>query len=92
MCVWVTAERTYCDIGGAVCLQEAVKVLPGLGYPVDDLNQVVAASVFVDLCLDQLSPKKTAQEPFDWLGVIRAQHPPGAEPIVIRTKTARFSL
>lgn len=76
-----------------MCLQEAVEVLPGLGYPVDDLNQVVAARVFIDLCLDQLSPKEAAQEALDWLGVIRAQHPPEAKPIVSgATKTARLSL
>ena len=69
-------ELTYGDIGGAVCLQEAVEMLPGLGDPVDDLNQVIAAHVFIDLCLYQLSAQESAQETFDGLGVVGAQHPP----------------
>lgn len=77
-CVCVYVKPTYGDIRGAVCLQEAVEVLPGLGYPVDDLNQVIAAHVLIDLRLYQLSPQEPAQETFDWFGVIRAQHPPGA--------------
>lgn len=73
MCVF---ELTYGDIGGAVCLQEAVEMLPGLGDPVDDLNQIIAAHVFVDLRLNQLSAQEAAQEPLDGLGVVGAQHPP----------------
>lgn len=76
-CVYV--KPTYGDIRGAVCLQEAVEVLPGLGYPVDDLNQVIAAHVLIDLRLYQLSPQEPAQETFNWFSVIRAQHPPGAK-------------
>ena len=72
MCVRLTDG----DIRGAVCLQEAVEVLPGLGDPVDDLDQVVAARVLIDLRLDQLPPQETAQEPFDRLRVVGAQHPP----------------
>jgi len=59
-----------------VCLQEAVEVLPGLGDPVNDLNQVIAAHVLIDLCLDQLTPQEATQETFDWLCMVGAQHPP----------------
>ena len=59
-----------------MCLQEIVEVLPCLGHPVDDLNQVIAARVLIDLCLYQLSPQETAQEAFNWLRVVCAQHPP----------------
>lgn len=59
-----------------MCLQEAVEVLPGLGDPVDDLNQVIAARVLIDLRLYQLPPQEAAQETFDRLGVVGAQHPP----------------
>lgn len=59
-----------------MCLEEAVEVLPGLGDPVDDLNQVIAAHVLMDLRLYQLPPQETAQETFDRLGVVGAQHPP----------------
>lgn len=59
-----------------MCLQEAVEVLPGFGDPVDDLNQVIAAHVLIDLRLYQLPPQETAQETFDRLGVVGAQHPP----------------
>lgn len=72
VCVWLT----YGDIRRAVCLQEAVEVLPGLGDPVDDLNQVIAACVLIDLRLYQLPPQETSQEPFDRLCVVGAQHPP----------------
>lgn len=68
--------QTYGDIRGAVRLQEAVKVLPGLGDPVDDLNQVIAPRVLIDLRLYQLPPQETAEETFDRLGVVCAQHPP----------------
>lgn len=72
-----TCDRlTHGDIRGAVCLQEAIEALPGLGHPINDLNQVIAAHVLIDLCLYQLSPKEAAQESFDWLSVVRAQHPP----------------
>lgn len=74
-CVCV-CELTYGDIRGAVCLQEPIEVLPGLGDPVDDLNQVIAAHVLSDLCLYQFPPQETAQESFDWLCVVGAQHPP----------------
>lgn len=47
---------TYGDIRGAVRLQEAVEMLPGLGDPVDDLDQVIAACVLIDLRLYQLPP------------------------------------
>lgn len=57
-------------------LQEAVEVLPGLGDPVDDLNQVIAAHVLIDLRLYELPTQETTQETFDRLGVVRAQHPP----------------
>jgi len=67
---------TYGDVGGAVCLQEAVEVLPGLGDPVDDLDEVFAAHVLMDLRLDQLPPQEAAQEAFDGLRVVGAQHPP----------------
>lgn len=59
-----------------MCLQEAVEVLPGLGDPVDDLNQVIAARVLIDLRLYQLPPQEAAEETFDRLGVVCAQHPP----------------
>lgn len=59
-----------------MCLQEAVEVLPRLGDPVDDLNQVIAAHVLIDLRLYQLPPQETTQETFDRLGVVGAQHPP----------------
>ncbi len=59
-----------------MCFQEAVEVLPGLGDPVDDLNQVIAAHVLIDLRLYQLPPQETAQETFDRLCVVGAQHPP----------------
>lgn len=68
--------QTYGDIRGAVRLQEAVKVLPGLGDPVDDLNQVIAPRVLIDLRLYQLPPQETAEETFDRLCVVCAQHPP----------------
>lgn len=61
-----------------MCLEEAVEVLPGLGDPVDDLNQVIAAHVLMDLRLYQLPPQETAQETFYRLGVVGAQHPPTA--------------
>lgn len=51
MCVCARLKLTYGDIRGAVGLQEAVEVLPGLGHPVDDLNQVIAARVLMDLRL-----------------------------------------
>lgn len=57
-------------------LQETVQVLPGLGDPVDDLNQVITAHVLVDLRLYQLPPQKAAQEAFHRLRVVGAQHPP----------------
>lgn len=41
-------------------LQEAVEVLPRLGNPVDDLDEVIAAHVPVDLRLDQLPAQKSA--------------------------------
>lgn len=65
-----------------MCLQEAVEVLPGLGDPVDDLNQVIAAHVLIDLCLYQLPPQETAQETFDRLSVVGAQHPPTSGQII----------
>lgn len=74
MCVCL--RLTYGDIRGAVCLQEAVEVLPGLGDPIDDLNQVIAARVLIDLRLYQLPSQEAAEETFDRLGVICAQHPP----------------
>lgn len=67
---------TYGDIRGAVCLQEAIEVLPGLGNPVDDLNQVITAHALIDLRLYQLSPQETAQEASDRLSVVGAQNPP----------------
>lgn len=76
VCVCVCLKLTYGDIRGAVCLQEAVKVLPVLGHPVDDLNQVIAARVLIDLCLYQLPAQETAQKTFYRLGVVCAQHPP----------------
>lgn len=90
MCVYV--KPTYGDIRGAVCLQEAVEVLPGLGYPVDDLNQVIAAHVLIDLRLYQLSPQEPAQETFDWFSVIRAQHPPGAKDSPVLTLLLKFKM
>lgn len=51
-------------------------MLPCLGDPVDDLNQVIAAHVLIDLRLYQLPPQETAQETFDRLSVVGAQHPP----------------
>lgn len=59
-------------------LQEAVEVLPGLGHPVDDLHQVVAARAPIDLRLDQLPPQEAAEETLDRLRVVGAQHPPAA--------------
>lgn len=76
LCECVEEKLTYGDIRGAVCFKEAVEVLPGLGDPVDDLNQVIAAHVLIDLCLYQFPPQETAQETFDRLGVVGAQHPP----------------
>lgn len=64
------------DIRRAVCLQEAVEVLPGLRDPVNDLNQVIAAHVLIDLRLYQLPPQEATQETFDRLSVVGAQHPP----------------
>ena len=58
-------------------LQEAVEVLPRLGNPVDDLDEVIAAHVPVDLRLDQLPAQKPAQETLDRLCVVGTQHPPG---------------
>lgn len=51
-------------------------MLPRLGDPVDDLDEVVAAHALVDLRLDQLPPQEAAQETFHRLGVVGAQHPP----------------
>lgn len=65
-------------VRGAVGLQEAVKVLPGLGHPVDDLHQIVAPRAPIDLRLDQLPPQEAAEETLDWLSVVGAQHPPAA--------------
>lgn len=70
------ATRTNGYVRGAVGLQEAVEVLPGLGHPVDDLHQVVASCAPIDLCVNQLSPQETAEETLDRLRVIGAQHPP----------------
>lgn len=39
-----------------MCLQEAVEVLPGFGDPVNDLNQVIAAHILINLSLNQLPP------------------------------------
>lgn len=75
MCV--CDQLTDGDVRGAVGLQEGVEVLPGLGDPVDDLDEVVAASVPVNLRLDQLPPQETAQEAFHRLSVVGTQHPPG---------------
>lgn len=74
--VCVCLRLTYGDIRGAVCLQEAIEVLPCLGDPVDDLNQVIAARVLIDLRLYQLAAQETSEETFDWLCVVCAQHPP----------------
>lgn len=74
--VCVCLRLTYGDIRRAVCLQEAIEVLPRLGDPVDDLNQVIAARVLIDLRLYQLTAQETSEETFDWLGVVCAQHPP----------------
>ena len=63
-------------------LQKAVEMVPGLGDPVDDLDQVIAAHVFIDLRLYQLPPQETAQESLDWFSVVGAQHPPTAGKII----------
>lgn len=76
VCVCVCSEVTYGDVGGAVRLQEAVEMLPGFGDPVDDLDQVIAAHVLIDLRLDELPAQKATQEAFDRLRVVGAQYPP----------------
>lgn len=68
------------DVRRAVCLQEAVEVVPNPWDPVDDLNQLYAARSAADLHLDQLPPQVAAQEAFHRLHVIGTQHPPGHRP------------
>lgn len=67
---------TYGDIRRAVCLQEAVEVVPNPWDPVDDLHQLHAARSAADLHLDQLPPQVAAEEAFHRLRVVGTQHPP----------------
>lgn len=68
--------HTNGDVRGAMGLQEAVEMLPGLGEPVDDLDEVIAAHTLGDFRLDQLPPQEAAQEALHWLRVIGAEYPP----------------
>ena len=62
-----------------MCLQEGVEMLPGLGDPVDDLDQVVATHVPVNLRLNQFPLQEATQETLHWLCVVGTQHPPSGE-------------
>lgn len=64
------------DIRGAVCLQEAVEVVPDPRDPVDNLHQLYVACSAADLHLDQLPSQVAAKETFHWLHVVDTQHPP----------------
>lgn len=66
---------TDCDIRGAVCLQEAVKVMPNSRDPVDNLYQLHVACSAANLHLDQLPPQVATEEAFHWLHVVGTQHP-----------------
>lgn len=44
------------DVRGAVCLQEAVEVVPDPRDPLDDLHQLRVPRAAPDLCLNQLPP------------------------------------
>lgn len=65
------------DIRGAVCLQEAVEVVPNPRDPVNNLHQLHVARSAADLRLYQLPPQVTTKEAFHWLHVVGTQHPPG---------------
>ena len=78
VCVYMCASvlLTDGDVGGAVCLQEAVEVVPHARHPVDDLHQLQVARAAADLRLDQLPAQEAAQEAFHRLQVVGTQHPP----------------
>lgn len=67
---------TDCDVRGAVCLQEAVEMVPNPRDPVDDLHQLYVARPAADLSLNQLPPQVATQEAFHWLHVVSTQNPP----------------
>lgn len=58
------------DVRGAVCLQEAVEMVPNPRDPVDDLHQLYIARSAADFRLDQLPPQVATQEAFHWLHVV----------------------
>ena len=67
------------DVRGAVCLQEAVEVVPNPRDPVDDLHQLHVPRSAADLRLDQLPPQVAPEEAFHRLHVVGTQHPPDRE-------------
>lgn len=71
--VW---SPTNGDIRGAVCLQEAVEVVPDLRDPLDDLHQLRVPRAAADLSLDQLPPQIAAQEALHRLHVVGTENPP----------------
>lgn len=70
---------TNSNIGGAVSLQELVQMLPDLGNPINNFNQLCISHPATDLCFNQFSPQETAEKAFDWLSVVSTQHPSEAE-------------
>lgn len=77
---------TYGDVRGAVCLQEAVEVMPDLGNPVDDFHQLHVPHPPTDLRLHELPPQEPTQETLHGLRVVGAKHPPGRSHKFSRTK------
>lgn len=70
---------TNSNIRGAVSLQEFVQMLPDLGNPINNLNQLCIPHPATDLCFNQFSSQETAEEAFDWLSVVCTQHPSKAQ-------------
>lgn len=64
------------DVRGAVCLQEAVEVVPDPRDPLDDLHQLRVPRAAADLRLDQLPPQVAAQEALHGLHVVGTENPP----------------
>lgn len=80
---------TYGDIRGAVCLQEAVEVVPGARHPLHDAHQLRAPRAAADLRLQKLPSQVAAQETLQRLGVVGAQNPPvGTQALKFRTPEA----